>query len=156
MLPETIIRTGAALQNVIGVKEASGSLDAISKIVEEAGPNFRVWSGDDQVTLPLLSVGGYGVICVTSHLAGRQIKTMIDSFLAGRVTEAAAIHRRLLPLMTALMTVASNPIPVKHALNALGFPVGGLRLPLYDLDEAASARLMAEVRKHQIDLPVSV
>jgi 4-hydroxy-tetrahydrodipicolinate synthase len=81
---------------------------------------------------------------------------MIEHYLAGRVAEAAASHRRLLPLMTALMTVASNPIPVKHALNQLGYKVGGLRLPLYDLDEAASARLMAEVRRHSIDLPVSV
>jgi 4-hydroxy-tetrahydrodipicolinate synthase len=70
------------------------------------------------------------------------------------VDEAARVHRRLLPLMTALMTVASNPIPVKHALNKLGFAAGPLRLPLWDLDETASSRLMAEVRKHQIDLPV--
>ncbi len=154
MAPETIIRL-AGIPNIAGVKEASGSLDAVSKIVEEV-PDFRVWSGDDQLALPVLAVGGYGVICVTSHLAGRQIKAMIEAYLAGRVAEAASVHRRLLPLMTALMTVASNPIPVKHALNALGFPVGGLRLPLYDLDEAASARLMAEVRRHKIDLPVSV
>ena len=155
MLPETIVRS-AATPNIVGVKEASGNLDAVSKIVEEAGPEFRVWSGDDQVTLPLLSVGGYGVICVCSHLVGRQMKGMIEAYLAGNVAEAAATHRRLLPLMTALMTVASNPIPIKHALNALGFEVGGLRLPLYDIDAEASSRLMAEVRRHQIDLPVSV
>ncbi len=155
MAPETIIRA-ASVPNIVGVKEASGSLDAVSKIVEEAGPGFRVWSGDDQVTLPLLSVGGYGVICVCSHLVGRQMKGMIEAYLAGRNAEAAATHRRLLPLMTALMTVASNPIPIKHALNALGFRVGGLRLPLYGLDEAGSAKLMAEVRRHQIDLPTSV
>ncbi len=154
MTPETIVRL-AQIPNIVGVKEASGSLDAVSKIVEEA-PGFRVWSGDDQMTLPILAVGGYGVICVTSHLAGRQMKAMIEAHVAGRVDEAAAIHRRLLPLITALMTVASNPIPVKHALNALGFKVGGLRLPLCDLDQAASERLMAEVRRHQIDLPVRV
>lgn len=154
MTPETIVRL-ARIPNIVGVKEASGSLDAVSKIVEEA-PGFRVWSGDDQMTLPILAVGGYGVICVTSHLAGRQMKAMIEAYVAGRVDEAAAIHRRLLPLITALMTVASNPIPVKHALNALGFKVGGLRLPLCDLDQAASERLMAEVRRHQIDLPVRV
>jgi 4-hydroxy-tetrahydrodipicolinate synthase len=155
MAPETILRA-AGVPNIVGVKEASGNLDAVSKIVEEAGPDFRVWSGDDQVTLPLLAVGGYGVICVCSHIIGRQMKALIETFLAGRVAEAGAMHRRLLPLMTALMTVATNPIPIKHALNGLGFPVGGLRLPLWDLDEAASARLMAEVRRHQIDLPVSV
>jgi 4-hydroxy-tetrahydrodipicolinate synthase len=154
MLPETIVRA-AAIPNIAGVKEASGSLDAVAKIVEEAGPDFCVWSGDDQMTLPMLAVGAYGVICVTSHLAGRQIKSMIEAYLAGRVDEAARTHRRLLPLMTALMTIASNPIPVKHALNKLGFAAGGLRLPLWDLDEAQSQRLMAEVSKHQIDLPLT-
>jgi 4-hydroxy-tetrahydrodipicolinate synthase len=84
------------------------------------------------------------------------MREMIDAYLDGRVNEAARAHRRLLPLMTALMTVASNPIPVKHALNRLGFPVGGLRLPLYDLDDDASSRLMSEVRRHQIDIAVSV
>jgi 4-hydroxy-tetrahydrodipicolinate synthase len=154
LAPETIIRL-AALPNIVGVKEASGSLDAVSKIVAEA-PHLRVWSGDDQVTLPLISVGGYGVICVCSHLVGRQMKDMIEAQVCGRVEEAAAVHRRLLPLMTALMTIASNPIPVKHALVALGYPVGGFRLPLCDLDAAASSRLMTEVQRHKIDLPVPV
>jgi 4-hydroxy-tetrahydrodipicolinate synthase len=153
MLPETIIRA-ASIPNIVGVKEASGSLDAVAKIVEDAGPEFRVWSGDDQMTLPVLAVGGYGVICVTSHLAGRQVKSMIEAHLEGSATKAAAVHRRLLPLMTALMTIASNPVPVKHALNKLGFAMGGVRLPLWDLDEAASARLMAEVARHQVDLPI--
>ena len=155
MQPETIIRA-AAIPNITGVKEASGNLDAVSKIVAEAGPDFRVWSGDDQVTLPLLAVGGYGVICVCSHLIGRQMRQLIDDFVAGRNSEAGAAHRRLLPLMTALMTIGPNPIPVKHALNQLGFNAGGLRLPLYDLDQDSSARLMAEVRRHKIDLPISV
>jgi len=155
MAPETIVRA-AGVPNIVGVKEASGNLDAVSFIVEEAGPEFHVWSGDDQVTLPLLSVGGYGVICVCSHLVGRQMKGMIEAYVAGRVGEAAATHRRLLPLMTALMTVASNPIPVKHALNKLGFEVGGLRLPLWDLDDDASAKLMSVVARHQIDLPIAV
>jgi 4-hydroxy-tetrahydrodipicolinate synthase len=154
MLPETIVRA-AATPNVIGVKEASGSLDAVSRIVEEAGPDFYVWSGDDQMTLPLLAVGGYGVICVVSHLIGRQMKRMIELHLAGQVDQAASIHRKALPLMTALMTIASNPMPVKHALNRLGFEAGPFRLPLCDLDETASARLMTEVSRHQVDLPVT-
>jgi 4-hydroxy-tetrahydrodipicolinate synthase len=156
MAPETIIRAAQAAPNIIGVKEASGSLDAVSKMVAELGPDFRVWSGDDQLTLPMLSVGGYGTVCVCSHLVGRQMKGMIEDYVAGRVAEAGETHRRLLPLMTALMTVASNPIPVKHALNVLGFNVGPMRLPLVDLDEASSARLMAEVRQHQIDLAQGV
>lgn len=155
MLPETIVRA-AAIANIAGVKEASGNLEAMARIVEDAGPDFRVWSGDDAVTLPLLAVGGYGVICTCSNIIGRQMRSMIEAFLAGRNQEAAATHRRLLPLMSALMTVATNPIPIKHAMNKVGFRVGGLRLPLWDLDEAASTRLMAEVRRHPIDLPVSV
>ena len=156
MAPETIIRTAHAVPNIVGVKEASGNLDAASKIIEETGPDFHVWSGDDQMTLPLLSVGGYGVVSVCSHLVGRQIDGMIEDFVAGRNAQAAATHRRLLPLINAVMTIATNPIPVKHVLNRVGFRVGGLRLPLWDLDEATSQKLMAEVARHQIDLPVTV
>ncbi|MPZ50455.1 MAG: 4-hydroxy-tetrahydrodipicolinate synthase [Dehalococcoidia bacterium] len=156
MAPETIIKTAQAAPNVIGVKEASGNLDAVSKMVAELGSGFRIWSGDDQLILPMLSVGGYGAVSVTSHLAGRQIKAMIEDYLAGRVAETAATHRNLLPLMTALMTIAANPVPVKHALNALGFNAGPLRLPLSGLDEAASALLMAEVSRHQIDIETGV
>jgi 4-hydroxy-tetrahydrodipicolinate synthase len=84
------------------------------------------------------------------------MKSLIEAFVSGRTSEAASIHRHLLPLMSALMTVSTNPMPIKHALNQVGFNAGPFRLPLCDLDEAQSARLMAEVRKVQIDLPVSV
>lgn len=155
MEPETVVRA-AAIPNIVGIKEASGSCDAVARIVEETGPKFRVWSGDDSMTLPFLAVGGYGVICTCSNIVGRQMKAVIEAYLAGRVAEAAAAHRRLLPLMSALMTVAANPIPIKHAMNKVGFNVGGVRLPLVDLDEASSAKLMAVVRRHEIDLPVNV
>ena len=155
MTPETVVRL-ARIPNIVGIKEASGSNDAVSKIVQDAGADFRVWSGDDQTTLPFLSVGAYGVICTCSNIVGRQMKSLIEAFVDGRTADAAATHRRLLPLMSALMTVAANPIPIKHAMNASGFRVGGLRLPLVDLDTDASARLLAELRRHQIDLPVRV
>jgi 4-hydroxy-tetrahydrodipicolinate synthase len=155
MEPETIVRA-AQIQNVVGVKEASGSCDAVAQIVENAGPDFRVWSGDDGMTLPFMAVGAYGVICTCSNIMGRQMRAIIDAFVAGRTQEAAAAHRRFLPLMTALMTVGPNPIPVKHAMNKSGFDVGGLRLPLFDLDEAASAKLMAVVSRYPVDLPVGV
>ena len=106
---------------IAGVKEASGDLVQIACIITDAREGFHVWSGDDQMTLPILAVGGYGVICVVSHLAGAQVREMIEAFLAGRVEEAAGIHRRLLPLMTTLMTAASNPIPIKHALNGCSY-----------------------------------
>jgi 4-hydroxy-tetrahydrodipicolinate synthase len=145
----------AQIPNVIGVKEASGDLDQIARLIEEA-PEYRIWSGDDQLTLPILSLGGYGVICVVSHLVGLQMRDLIQAHLGGRVDEAARIHRRLLPLMKTLMTAAGNPVPVKYALNQIGFPVGGFRLPLVEPDATAAEKVMAEVRRQRIDLAVTV
>src|SRR3972149_3350219 len=126
---ETTIRL-SHIPTIAGVKEASGNLEQIARIVDETRDDFRVWSGNDSETLPILSVGGHGVICVVSHLVGLQMRSLIEKFLAGQVKEAAEIHRRLLPLMSSLMTLASNPIPIKYALNQVGFSVGGGGLPL--------------------------
>jgi len=155
MTAETTVRL-SRVPNIAGVKEASGDLVQIARIVEDAGEGFRVWSGDDSMTLPILAVGGYGVIAVVAHLVGAQMRRMIDDYLAGRTAEAAAVHRRLLPLMQILMTAASNPAPVKYALNQIGFRVGATRLPLVEPDEAAAESITAEVRRHQIDLTVKV
>jgi 4-hydroxy-tetrahydrodipicolinate synthase len=155
MAAETTLRL-SRIPNIAGVKEASGDLVQIARIVEDAREGFRVWSGDDAMTLPILAVGGYGVIAVVSHLAGLQMHQMIDDYLAGRAAEAARIHRRLLPLMQTLMTTASNPSPVKYALNRIGFRVGVPRLPLVEPEAAAAERIVAEVRRHQIDLAVTV
>ncbi len=145
----------AQIPNIVGVKEASGDLDQIARLIEEA-PEYRVWSGDDQMTLPILSLGGYGCICVVSHLVGLQMRDLIQAHVNGRVDEAARIHRRLLPLMKTLMTAAGNPVPVKYALNQIGFPAGGFRLPLVEPDALAAQKVMAEVRRHRIDLAVTV
>jgi 4-hydroxy-tetrahydrodipicolinate synthase len=155
MTAETTLRL-SRVPNIVGVKEASGNLDQIARIVDGAGEGFRVWSGNDGDTLLILAVGGYGVICVLSHLTGLQMKQLIESYLAGRVDEAAKIHRRLLTLNNALMTLASNPIPIKYALNQIGFRAGPPRLPLVEPDEATGEKIMAEVRRHHIDLPVAV
>ncbi|MDP2949367.1 MAG: 4-hydroxy-tetrahydrodipicolinate synthase, partial [Chloroflexota bacterium] len=155
MTADTTLRL-SRIPNIAGVKEASGNLEQIAAIVEGAREGFRVWSGNDGDTLPILAVGGYGVICVLSHLTGLQMRQLIESFLAGRTEEAARIHRRLLPLNNALMTLASNPIPIKHALNQIGFRVGPPRLPLLAPDEATGDKIMAEVRRHHIDLAVAV
>ncbi len=155
MTAETTLRL-SRIPNIVGVKEASGDLLQIARIIADARDGFHVWSGDDQMTLPILAVGGYGAICVVSHLTGAQMHDMIDSLLAGRVEHAAAIHRGLLPLMTTLMTEASNPIPIKHALNGIGFQVGAPRLPLIEPDQGAAEQIMAEVRRHRIDLSVAV
>jgi len=155
MTADTTLRL-SRVPNIVGVKEASGDLAQIARIIDDAGDEFRVWSGDDAMTLPILALGGYGVIAVVSHLAGAQLHGMIDDYLAGRTAEAARAHRRLLPLMQVLMTAASNPSPVKFALNQIGFPVGAPRLPLVEPEGEAAERIMAEVRRHHVDLAVTV
>ena len=141
------------IENIVGVKEASGNLDQITKVIQGVGPDFRVWSGNDSDTLPILALGGYGVVSVASHLCGLQVKSMIDLFLSGETAHAAAIHARLLPLVNALFIMA-NPIPVKYLLNQVGFSVGAPRLPLVEPDEKTAAQLREAVAGHRIDLPV--
>ncbi len=149
---ETTIRL-SRIDNIIGTKEASGRFDEISKIIDGTGEDFTVWSGNDNDTLPILTLGGYGVISVASHLVGNQIKDMVSLFFSGRVAEAAAIHRHLLPLFDALFVVA-NPIPLKYALNHLGFRVGRPRLPLIGPDEKTAALIRETLKDYQIDLPL--
>jgi len=149
---ETIIKL-SHIDNIIGVKEASGNLDQISKIINDAKEGFLVWSGNDSDTLPILALGGYGVISVASHLVGNQIRGMIDSIISGKVDEAASTHRRLLPLVNALFIV-SNPIPIKYALNYIGFNVGKPRLPLTELDEKSAAVIRDTLKNYKIDLPL--
>jgi 4-hydroxy-tetrahydrodipicolinate synthase len=141
------------IDNIIGIKEASGNLGQVAKIISDTGEDFLVWSGNDGDTLPILTLGGYGVISVASHLVGNQIKAMIDNFINGKTAEAASIHRRLLPLINALFIV-SNPIPVKYALNHVGFNVGKPRLPLTEPDEKSAAAIRDTLKNYQIDLPV--
>jgi 4-hydroxy-tetrahydrodipicolinate synthase len=128
--PATIARL-AEIPNIVAVKEASGSLDQISQIRKLTPPEFDLYSGDDSLTLPLLAVGGTGVVSVASHLAGREIKAMIQAYHAGEVQRAQALHMRLWPLFKVLF-ITTNPVPVKAALALAGFDVGGLRLPLVE------------------------
>jgi len=152
MSAETIIRL-SQIDNIIGVKEASGNFEQIAKIINDTRENFIVWSGNDSDTFPIMALGGYGIISVASHLVGNQIKQMIDSFVSGKIEEAAAIHRRLLPLVNALFIV-SNPIPVKYAVNYVGFNVGKPRLPLTEPDEKTASIIKDALKNYTIDLPV--
>ncbi|MFC1987872.1 4-hydroxy-tetrahydrodipicolinate synthase [Chloroflexota bacterium] len=149
---ETAIKL-SQIDNIIGVKEASGNLEQIAKIISNAREDFLVWSGNDSDTIPILALGGYGVISVASHLVGNQISKMINSFINGKANEAASIHRHLLPLVNALFIVA-NPIPVKYALNHIGFNVGKPRLPLTEPDEKTAAFIRDTMKNYKIDLPV--
>lgn len=152
MLPETTIRL-SEIENIVGVKEASGNLEAVAKIVQGARPGFRVWSGDDSMTLPVLAVGGYGIVSVASHLVGSQIAAMVDDHVSGRVERAAERHRALLPLFNVLF-VTTSPIPLKYALNKLGWSVGSPRLPLVDIDPKSAAAVDEVLERSTIDLPV--
>jgi 4-hydroxy-tetrahydrodipicolinate synthase len=152
MTADTVIRL-SKVKNIIGVKEASGNFEQIAKIIQETHDDFFVWSGNDQDTFPLMAIGGYGIISVISHLVGKQIKQMIESFLSGKIAEAAAIHRHLLPMVNA-MFIVSNPIPVKYAMNQVGFRVGKPRLPLTEPDEKTAAIIKDTLKNFTIDLPV--
>lgn len=149
---ETTIRL-SQIDNIVGIKEASGNLEQVAKIIQGTGKDFLVWSGNDTDTLPILALGGYGVISVASHLVGDQIRRMIEEFLGTKTQEAAVIHRDLLPLINALFII-SNPIPVKYALNYIGFPVGKPRLPLTEPDEKSKAVIEATLKNYRLDLPV--
>jgi 4-hydroxy-tetrahydrodipicolinate synthase len=137
----------AELPGILGVKEASGDQDQIGLVCAGKPARFKVWSGDDSWTLPVLAAGGYGVICVVSHLAGGSMGKMIDAFGKGETDAARKIHLGLLPLIKALMTLSANPIPVKSALNAMGFPAGPFRLPLVPLTGEQLQSLMKIVRE---------
>lgn len=144
MTAETTLRLAHDIPNVACVKECA-DLGHFAHIVENAPAGFRVYSGDDGVTLPALAVGGYGIVSVASHVVGPQMRAMIDAFLAGRVVEAAALHRKLLPLFGALFAV-TNPILVKAALEELGFAAGPLRLPMVSASEKERAALRAALQ----------
>jgi len=144
----------SAIDNIVGVKEASANYDQITKILQGASPGFRLWSGNDSDTLPILAMGGYGVVSVAAHFTGLQIKEMIASYLAGDHQQAAAIHQRLLPLVNSLFVV-SSPIPLKYLLNHIGFNVGKPRLPLVELDEQTAAQITATLAGYNIDLPLA-
>jgi 4-hydroxy-tetrahydrodipicolinate synthase len=153
MTDETTIRL-SQIDNIIGTKEASGDMNQISRIISGAGPDFKVWSGDDNQTFLIMSMGGYGVVSVVSHLVGNQIKHMMGLLLEGDIEGAASEHRRLLPIFLGMFT-ESNPIPVKYAVNQVGIKVGGPRLPMVPPSEKAMAEVNKLLEEFHIDLPVS-
>ncbi|MFG6146981.1 4-hydroxy-tetrahydrodipicolinate synthase [Halobacillus sp. B23F22_1] len=131
VLPETIVRL-SEIDNIVSVKESSGDLDAVTEIISRTADDFTVYSGDDGMTLPILSIGGTGVVSVASHVIGNEMQQMVHSFNDGDVMYASAMHRKLLPVMKALFA-APSPSPVKAALNMKGIYVGNVRLPMLPL-----------------------
>lgn len=142
LTPETISRL-AEVSNIVAVKEASGSLDQVSQIRHSTPEDFGIYSGDDSLTLPMLSVGAAGVVSVASHLVGDELQHMIQSFQQGDVQAACQTHLKLFSLFKTLF-VTTNPIPVKAALRLQGWQVGGTRLPLED-DTAKVEQMLESV-----------
>jgi len=149
----TVIKL-SQIDNIVGVKEASGNFRQVAEIIQGSSNDFLVYSGNDGDTLFILALGGYGVISVASHLVGTQIKNMIERFLAGETQEAASIHRHLLPLINDLFIIP-NPMPVKYALNYIGFPAGKFRLPLIEPDKKSAELIRTTLKDYEIDLPLA-
>ncbi len=150
MTAATQVRLAEDCPNIAGVKEASGDLEQIAEIIRSAPPEFRVWSGNDGDNLAILSMGGYGAVSVLSHLVGSQTRAMYDAWEAGDSAKAGEIQVRLAPLVKAMFLVG-NPVPVKWALNEVGFRVGPPRPPLVEPDDAIQEQIRAVLANTGLD-----
>ncbi|MGD0472200.1 MAG: 4-hydroxy-tetrahydrodipicolinate synthase [Candidatus Velthaea sp.] len=142
MLPETTHELARRHRNIVGQKESTGNVEQHAQLVSgnPRPDEFSLWSGDDYFYLPALALGGYGIISVAGHVVGRRIRAMTDAFDHGNMAAAGAIHRELQPLFTALFTITS-PIPIKWAVNRLGFAAGPCRSPLGAMPESLARTL---------------
>ncbi len=138
---DTIVRL-AELPNVVALKDASGDLDAMTAIIAQTSDDFALYSGDDGLTLPVLAIGGTGIISVASHIIGNEMQEMVKLYESGNPKEAAKIHQRIVPVMKSLFA-APSPTPVKTALQLKGLDVGSVRLPLVPLTEEERQTLVS-------------
>ncbi|MEA3492841.1 MAG: 4-hydroxy-tetrahydrodipicolinate synthase [Candidatus Margulisiibacteriota bacterium] len=136
---DTMVRL-AEIKNIVAVKEASGNLDQVADVRKRCPGDFIIYSGDDNLTYPIMERGGIGIISVAAHIVGNDIKKMTSLFLEGKKAEAKAISDRLMPMFEA-MFITTNPIPVKACVEMIGFPVGGLRLPMIGANQEEKAKL---------------
>lgn len=141
---ETALRL-SELPNVVASKEAISDFAQLSRMISGSSANFKVYSGDDLLTLPSLAIGCYGIVSVASHVVGKQMKRMIESYLSGDVQSAAQAHLKLQPIFTGLFC-APSPAPTKYALNQRGIQVGGVRLPILDVTEEEGRYIMSLFR----------
>lgn len=148
LVPETVARL-SQIENITAIKEASGNMDQVSLLKTLVGDSMLIYSGDDSLTLPLMSLGAAGVVSIASHLVGKQIKEMIEAFVDGNVSKATEIHLKLFPLIKMLFVV-TNPIPVKEALNMTGMDVGGFRLPLTGAGEHEKNLIREMLKKYKL------
>ncbi|PKM79902.1 MAG: 4-hydroxy-tetrahydrodipicolinate synthase [Firmicutes bacterium HGW-Firmicutes-14] len=145
LLPDTVAKL-ARIENIVAVKEASGNLDQVAEIRRSTPSDFLIYSGDDSLTLPMLTVGGHGVVSVVGHVVAGEMKKMIEAFFAGDTATATEIHLDLCPVFKA-MFITANPIPVKTAMNIMGHEVGDVRPPLSPAGEA-EVKVIKEVLRY--------
>jgi 4-hydroxy-tetrahydrodipicolinate synthase len=141
LFPETVERL-CEFKNIVGVKEASGNIEQISEIHRRCGDRLAILSGDDALSLPILAVGGVGVISVVGNIVPRKLTEMFTAFFKGNLAEAVKVHEHLLPVSRA-MFIESNPIPVKTAMHHLGMAAGPLRLPLCSMSDDNKRKLIS-------------
>jgi 4-hydroxy-tetrahydrodipicolinate synthase len=141
ILPETVIRL-SKIDNIIAVKEASGDLNAMTHIIANTADDFLLYSGDDSMTIPVLAIGGAGIVSVAAHVIGNEMQEMVNAFFEGDIKLAARLHQQLLPTMQGLFA-APSPAPVKTALQIKGLDVGSVRLPLVGLNEQERKTLLS-------------
>ena len=144
LAPETVVRLANDVPNIVAIKEASGNLDQIARLKTMCPADFAIYSGDDSLTLPILSIGGAGIISVVAHVAGKDLRKMVDAYFAGNVAEAQETNMKLYDIFKT-MFITSNPVPVKYALNRIGINVGGVRLPLFEANDAEKAKIDASL-----------
>ena len=145
--PETIARLSTDCKNMIAVKEASGSLDQMSRIRQLCPKNFNLLSGDDSLTLPILSIGGTGIVSVVANIVPKEVADLVSEFEKGNIERAREIHFKLLPLIKAIF-IETNPIPVKTAMGLLGMCEPDLRLPMCPMSNENLERLKKALREY--------
>jgi len=146
LMPETVARL-AKISNIVGIKEASGSLKQMQDVISLCGEKFDVLSGDDFFTFPLLSIGGRGVISVVSNIVPADMAAMIDAFEAGDIKKAKKLHHKLVPLVDSLF-IETNPVPVKAALSMMGKISYDVRLPMYKMSDSNYEKLKAVMKNY--------
>lgn len=144
IMPTTLAKL-AAIDVFFGVKEASGSLDQVSEIMRTVPERFLVYSGDDSLTLPMMAVGAVGVVSVSSHIIGAEMKQMMEYFVSGNTHAAAKAHLSLMPVFKALF-ITTSPIPLKWAMSRLGLPAGTLRAPLFPMGATEEGIVLEALR----------
>ncbi|MBN18779.1 MAG: 4-hydroxy-tetrahydrodipicolinate synthase [Chloroflexi bacterium] len=150
MTTETTLKL-AEINNVIGIKEASSDIEQITNIIKHSNDNFQVWSGNDDETFGIMTLGGFGIVSVASNIIGNQIKKMMNHIIQGDFIKGSDEHKRLLPIFKALFW-ETNPVPIKYAVNKSGFNVGSTRLPMYAPSKEFTEKFDPIFDKYEIDL----